>query len=113
MNRYRVKPGTKIDLSQRDPNDTSGFAGKKQEAKQELLALNRRLDELQELLYAQGEHKLSRGYLPVTTHSAHYITHPGLRDAVADYLKHERDDVDRMGDILRQHGPFRKNLDPS
>ena len=25
---------------------------------------------------AQGEHKLSRGYLPVTTHSAHYISHP-------------------------------------
>tara|TARA_R110000751_G_scaffold271365_2_gene371263 strand:+ start:108440 stop:109672 length:1233 start_codon:yes stop_codon:yes gene_type:complete len=62
---------------------------------------------------AQGEHKLSRGYLPVTTHSAHYITHPGLRDAVADYLEHERDDVERMGEILRQHGPFRKNLDKS
>jgi len=58
MDRYRVKPGTKIDLSQWDQGDTSGFAGKKQEAKQELLALNRRLDELQELLYAQGEHKL-------------------------------------------------------
>lgn len=57
---------------------------------------------------AQGEHKLSRGYLPVTTHSAHYITHPGLRDAIADYLDHERQDVDRMGEILRQHGPFRK-----
>jgi len=35
---------------------------------------------------AQGEHKLARGYLPVTTHSAHYIAHPGLRRAVADYL---------------------------
>ena len=26
---------------------------------------------------AQGEHKLARGYLPVTTHSAHYIADPG------------------------------------
>ena len=26
---------------------------------------------------AQGEHKLARGYVPVTTHSAHYIAHPG------------------------------------
>ena len=57
---------------------------------------------------AQGEHKLSRGYMPVTTHSAHYITHPGLRNAVADYLQHERQDVERIGELLRQHGPFRK-----
>ena len=57
---------------------------------------------------AQGEHKLSRGYLPVTTHSAHYLTHPGLRRAVADYLAHERKDVDQMGSILRHHGPFRR-----
>ena len=27
---------------------------------------------------AQGEHKLARGYMPVTMHSAHYIAHPGL-----------------------------------
>ncbi len=57
---------------------------------------------------AQGQHKLSRGYLPVTTHSAHYITHPGLRNAVADYLVHERQDVERIGDVLNAHGPFRK-----
>lgn len=29
---------------------------------------------------AQGEHKLARGYMPVTMHSAHYIAHAGLRD---------------------------------
>src|SRR5712672_1175003 len=39
---------------------------------------------------AQGEHKLARGYLPVTTHSAHYIADPGLRRAIADYLVRER-----------------------
>ncbi|MCR9139488.1 MAG: GNAT family N-acetyltransferase [Alphaproteobacteria bacterium] len=57
---------------------------------------------------AQGQHKLSRGYLPVVTHSAHYITHPGLRDAVADYLLHERQDVDHISTVLQKHGPFRK-----
>lgn len=57
---------------------------------------------------AQGEHKLARGYLPVTTHSAHYFTHPGLKRAVADYLKRERLDVEAMGDILTEHSPFRK-----
>jgi len=57
---------------------------------------------------AQGEHKLARGYLPVTTHSAHYIAHPGLRSAVADYLERERRDVEAMGDYLADHGPFRR-----
>lgn len=60
---------------------------------------------------AQGEHKLARGYLPVTTHSAHYITHPGLRRAVADYLEHERREVERISEVLTDHGPFRK-FDP-
>jgi len=59
---------------------------------------------------AQGEHKLARGYLPVTTHSAHFIAHPGLRRAVEDYLERERDDVEAVGSYLRDHGPFRKNL---
>ena len=59
---------------------------------------------------AQGEHKLARGYLPVTTHSAHFIAHPGLRRAVDDYLRHERADVEAVGNYLRDHGPFRKNL---
>ncbi len=57
---------------------------------------------------AQGEHKLARGYRPVTTHSAHFIAHAGLRDAVADYLKRERRDVARMGEYLDEHGPFRR-----
>ena len=57
---------------------------------------------------AQGEHKLARGYLPVTTHSAHFIAHPGLRRAVADYLEHERREVEQMAEILGEHGPFRK-----
>jgi uncharacterized protein len=57
---------------------------------------------------AQGEHKLARGYLPVTTHSAHYIAHPGLRRAIADYLKREREDVDQINAYLSEHSPFRK-----
>ena len=60
---------------------------------------------------AQGEHKLARGYLPVTTHSAHWIGHEGLRNAVADYLEHERRDVRQLGDLLAGHAPFRKEGD--
>ncbi|RWX75614.1 GNAT family N-acetyltransferase [Neorhizobium lilium] len=57
---------------------------------------------------AQGEHKLARGYLPVTTHSMHYIVHPGLRSAIADYLERERQDVEDMTGFLSEHSPFRK-----
>jgi len=57
---------------------------------------------------AQGEHKLARGYLPVTTYSAHYIAHPGLRRAVADYLSRERREVEAIGDFLTEHSPYKK-----
>jgi len=59
---------------------------------------------------AQGEHKLARGYEPVTTHSAHYLTHPGLRNAIADYLTRERRAVDHEINILTQHTPFKKEI---
>ncbi|MBX5040303.1 GNAT family N-acetyltransferase [Rhizobium lentis] len=57
---------------------------------------------------AQGEHKLARGYLPVTTHSAHYVAHAGLRRAIGDYLARERADVEQMSELLAEHSPFRK-----
>ncbi len=57
---------------------------------------------------AQGEHKIARGYVPVTTYSSHYIAHPGLRRAIADYLKHERAYVDAAGRELEALAPFRK-----
>jgi hypothetical protein len=60
---------------------------------------------------AQGEHKLARGYRPVTTHSAHYIAHSGLRRAIDDYLERERAEVARMSEYLEEHGPFRKSPD--
>ncbi len=57
---------------------------------------------------AQGEHKLARGYLPVTTFSAHYIAHPGLRRAVADYLVHERAQVAAISGEMAALAPFKK-----
>ena len=57
---------------------------------------------------AQGEHKLARGYRPVTTYSAHYIAHEGLRRAIADYLASERIYVERANDVLSDATPFRK-----
>ena len=57
---------------------------------------------------AQGEHKLARGYLPVRTYSSHWIAHPGLRDAVARYLKEERRAIGEAIEELGEHSPFRK-----
>jgi len=59
---------------------------------------------------AQGEHKLARGYLPVTTYSAHFIADPALRRAVADYLQHERAYVAAAGAELAALAPFRKDI---
>ena len=57
---------------------------------------------------AQGGHKLARGYEPVQTWSAHYIAHPGFREAVADFLKRERDGVAQDQLDLGERTPFRK-----
>lgn len=57
---------------------------------------------------AQGEHKLSRGYLPEITRSAHYIADTGLRRAVADFLARERRAVLHAETELENLGPFRR-----
>ena len=57
---------------------------------------------------AQGAHKLLRGYMPTPTYSAHFIEHAGLRRAVDDYLKREREAVAEHIEELAEHGPFKK-----
>ena len=57
---------------------------------------------------AQGEHKLARGYEPSVTRSAHWISHPGLRAAIADYLVRERAAVAREQHVLEDFTPFKK-----
>jgi predicted N-acyltransferase len=56
---------------------------------------------------AQGPHKLSRGYRPVATWSAHHIADPRLRDAVQAYLEAERPAVMREIAELEAMTPFR------
>jgi len=58
MNRYRVKPGTRVDLSEHDPRDKSAFDGGKTKGKEATLDLNHHLEDLQELLYAEHKHKV-------------------------------------------------------
>lgn len=58
VNQYRVQPGSEIDLSQWDPADLRFSPGSKAEAKAKLRELNDEMEELQELLYAEGKHRV-------------------------------------------------------
>src|SRR5262249_26347414 len=57
---------------------------------------------------AQGEHKITRGYMPATTYSAHYIFYPCLRRAIDDFLKRERAYVSAAREEIAPATPFRK-----
>ncbi|WP_338492223.1 GNAT family N-acetyltransferase [Erwinia aphidicola] len=58
---------------------------------------------------AQGEHKLIRGFEPVLTESWHRLRHPGLHDAVADFLQQERDGVRAWAEEARSALPWRQS----
>ena len=57
---------------------------------------------------AQGGHKLVRGYEPERTWSAHWIGDAGFREAVADFLKREREGISADQLYLSQRMPFKK-----
>ncbi len=56
---------------------------------------------------AQGEHKLARGFEPQLTQSIHWLGEPRLSQAVASYLRRERQLVKTRLEELRQHSPYR------
>ena len=56
---------------------------------------------------AQGFHKVQRGYLPVTTHSVHWIAHDGFRDAVARFLDAEKRGVEAEKNHITMTSPFK------
>jgi hypothetical protein len=55
----------------------------------------------------QGEHKISRGFAPAQTWSAHWLARPEFFAAVEQYLKEERRHVDRYMDAVSRHSPYR------
>lgn len=42
---------------------------------------------------AQGEHKIQRGYLPVTTYSCHFLLDEGFSKVIGNFLARETDQV--------------------
>ncbi len=57
---------------------------------------------------AQGEHKIARGFLPVTTWSAHWLAHPQFAQAVEKYLGQETRGITHYIDELQEHSPFKR-----
>ena len=57
---------------------------------------------------AQGAHKLARGFLPVTTRSAHSIADPEFSRAIEAFVARERLDVAHSVDELERASPFRQ-----
>lgn len=56
---------------------------------------------------AQGEHKMARGLLPVTTYSAHYVADRRFAAAIADFLQQETLAVDDYVEQLQAASPFK------
>lgn len=56
---------------------------------------------------AQGEHKITRGFLPVETWSAHWIGNNGFRRAIADFLVREQTALTEYRKELDAMSPFR------
>jgi len=58
---------------------------------------------------AQGEHKMARALLPVSTHSAHWLADPRFAQAVSDFLKREGKGVDNYLEHLDERLPFKRS----
>ncbi len=56
---------------------------------------------------AQGEHKIRRGFLPTPTYSFHFISHPGLRQAIDRWIASENEALKRYRDELKTLVPYR------
>lgn len=55
----------------------------------------------------QGEHKISRGFAPQTTWSAHWLAHPEFADAISRYLDEEARHVERYMDAVDARSPYK------
>jgi predicted N-acyltransferase len=58
---------------------------------------------------AQGEHKVSRGFMPSKTRSYHYVGEKAFREAIAEFLARETGWLDDYRDELLNHNPYRQD----
>jgi len=60
----------------------------------------------------QGEHKVSRGFIPVHTWSAHWLAQPEFFSAVRQFLNVEGRHVDSYVDAVSAHSPYKTVDEP-
>ena len=58
---------------------------------------------------AQGEHKVSRGFLPTATWSAHWLADPRFATAIDDFLRREHLGMEHYMEELAEHAPFKND----
>ena len=58
---------------------------------------------------AQGEHKMARALMPVSTHSAHWLADPRFSKAVEEFLIREGRGVDNYLEHLDERNPFKRS----
>ncbi|MGB1092561.1 MAG: GNAT family N-acetyltransferase [Oceanobacter sp.] len=60
----------------------------------------------------QGEHKISRGFEPTLTYSAHKLMHPSFQQAVEQFVQEENDYVLRYQEEAASLLPFKEDAFP-
>ncbi len=58
---------------------------------------------------AQGEHKIARGFEPITTYSAHWIQNPRFSKLIADFLKREKLVMQQYKESCFKQLPFKEH----
>ena len=57
---------------------------------------------------AQGEHKISRGYLPSFVYSLHWFSNKSFASAISEYLDKEEKVINQEYDILMKTSPYKQ-----
>jgi predicted N-acyltransferase len=59
---------------------------------------------------AQGEHKVSRGFVPTLTRSSHWLTKNPFQQAIERYVVHEQETIADYMQSCCQHLPYKNKL---
>ena len=57
---------------------------------------------------AQGEHKISRGYLPSFVYSLHWFSNKSFASAISEYLDKEEKVINQEYDVLMKRSPYKQ-----
>jgi predicted N-acyltransferase len=60
---------------------------------------------------AQGEHKIARGFEPISSYSAHWIREQRFAQAITDFVKRERTYISHYKLSAAEFLPFKQAID--